>query len=1044
MLISDISVRRPVLAIVASLLIIVFGIVAFTQLPLRELPNVDQPVVTIQTLYRGASADIIDTRITKPIEDQLTGMEGLDLIRSQNRDGRSQITVEFKLTRNIEDAANDVRNAVARAQRQLPDDVDPPIVSKADADADPVMWLSLTSTTLNRLELSDYADRILLDRFSNLDGVAQATLLGGWVPSMRIWINPEALAARGLTIKDVNDALERENVDLPAGYVESSQRDYTVRVDRNYSTPEQFARLPIGRAQTGEDVRLGEVAKIERAPDERRRVVRSNGVDMVSINISRQSNANALDLAKAVRATVKELEPTLPQGVHLSIMYDGAVFVDKAVVEVYKTLAEAAILVIIVIYLFLGTMRAAFVPAAVIPVCLIGAFVVLALFGFSINLLTLLALVLSIGLVVDDSIVVLENVQRRVDEGEPRLIAAERGTRQVAFAVIATSLVLVTVFMPLLFVGGYVGKLFVELATTVASVVLISAFCALTLSPMMCSKLLRQVEPGSGNRVVRYVDKMFNKVRDSYTRSLDAALDRKALVVGGFVVTVLMGGLMLRGLPSELLPQEDRGGLFLNFTAPDGTGFDATLKSLEKTDPVFKELRDKGEIDFAVYALPGNNALGVNRFNAGVGRITLTDWDKRHRSAAEIGDDLNKRFAGATGGTFRFRQQGALPNTGGDDVSITLSGTEYDKIYPIAQRVLARAQDSKLFVRPRLDYEPTSPRVLAKIDLERAAAMGISAQTIGETLETLMGSSQLGTYVDRGEEYDVIIQADRAERSTIGDMSGINVRSDTTGQLSPLANFVTFENTAGASTLPRLNRLRAITVGAGLPSGVSIGAGLKQLETIAKEEIGTAPIMIDYQGASKQFKDSSGALLFTFGFALLIVYLTLAAQFESFVHPGVIMLTAPLAVAGGAFGLFLFDGTLNIYSQIGFIILIALAAKNGILIVEFANQLRDEGKSIRDSIREASELRLRPILMTSIATIAGALPLMLGHGAGGESRAAIGIVIVFGVGLATMLTLLVVPVVYDFVARYTKSPETVRREIEEFEAQEEQQRRAAE
>lgn len=1051
MVLSDISVRRPVLAVVASLLIIVFGAVAFTLLPLRELPNVDRPTVTVTTTYRGAAAEIIDTRITKPIEDQLSGMEGLDLIRSQSRDGRSQISIDFKLTRDIEDAANDVRNAVARAQRLLPDDIDPPVVSKSDADSEPVIWLGLTAPGMSRMQLTDYATRLLIDRFSNLTGVANANIIGALTPSMRIWIKPDALAARGLTIADVKAALTRENVDLPAGYVEGKERDYAVRLNRNYKTAEEFARLPIGRAGVQGDVRLGDVARIEEAPDDLRRIVRSNGQEMLGITITRQSNANSLDLARAVRAQVDVVAPTLPAGMELKIMVDNTEFVDAAVKKVYQTLIEAVLLVVLVIYLFLGTARAAFVPAAVIPVCVMGAFGILAMFGFSVNLLTLLALVLSIGLVVDDSIVVLENVQRRVDEGEPKLIAAERGSRQVAFAVIATTLVLVTVFMPLLFVGGYVGKLFVELAVTIAGVMIISAFCALTLTPMMTSKLLRPVTPGGGNIVIRKVEAGLESIRKSYHASLGAALDRKRYVIIGFVGTLILGGVMLRAAPAELLPQEDRGSLFFQYLAPEGTGFSATVRETLKVEDAVKDLREKGDVKTVIVAIPGNNNQGVNAFNQGVGRVVLSGWDERHQSAADIADELNMAMSQSTSGTFRFRQPPALqqPGGGADDVSITLSGAEYADIMPVAQKVLDAIRQSPDFVRPRIDYDPTNPRVIARVDRERAAAVGVSAEEIGSTLETLMGSTQLGTYAAGGEEYDVILQADRAERSTIADMDGIYVRSERTGELSPIANFVTFENTGAASTLPRLNRLRSITIGAGLPANTPIGPALKTMEDAAKEAIGDKPIVIDYQGASKQYKESSGALLFTFGFALLIVYLTLAAQFESFVHPAVIMVTAPLAMAGGAFGLFMFDQTLNIYSQIGFVILIALSAKNGILIVEFANQLRDEGRDVRSAIIEAAQMRLRPILMTSIATMAGAMPLVLGHGAGTESRAAIGIVIVFGVGIATMFTLLVVPAAYDFAARFTKSPETIKREIEAYERQEEvrredEQRRAAE
>ena len=1034
MTLSDLSVRRPVLATVFSLLIIAFGLIAFTSLPLRELPDVDRPIVSVNATYPGASAEVVENQVTRIIEDQLSGIDGIDVINSISRDGRSSINIEFTLDRNLEDATNDVRNAVSRARGQLPADLDEPVIRKADADADAIIWFSLESTTLDRIQLTDYAERYVVDRLAVLNGVANIQIGGGFRPALRIWLDTNALAARGLTVQDVENALRAQNVELPAGYVQSQERDYQVRVSRAFETPEQFERLPLRSGSDPDDVvvRLGDVARVEMAPEDTRRVFRGNGVDQVGLGVVRQSSSNALEVGRVVKEEIERIIPSLPPGTNIVLNYDATLFIERAIQRVGMVLLECTVLVVLVIFLFLGSWRAALIPAAVIPVCLIGAFLVMSIFGFSINLLTLLALVLAIGLVVDDSIIVLENVQRRVDTlGEPPLVAAERGTRQVFFAIVATSAVLVAVFTPLLFVRGYVGALFVELAVVIAGVIVISAFCSLSLSPMMCSKLVKPVK--SSTKLSVFVDKALGAVRASYRASLEAALQAKALVFALFAGVVVTGGFLFTQLSSELTPPEDRGNMIIFAQAPEGAGFEYMSRVMGQVEEILMSYVESGEAQRVMVVVPGFGDQGTNRFSSGIARVLLANWEDRHRSGAEIETELNQRLGEISGATIRARMQSPFQGGGGGDgASIVLLGSTYEQLAVVGNRIIDRMREGDTFQRPRMNYEPTSPRVLVDIDRERAAALGVSVQAVGRTLEATMGQRRVNTITDRGEEYYVFIQAERDERSNIADLSNKYVRSDRTGELVPLSTLVTTRTMGDAAERRRMNRQAAVTISASIAGDAAIGDAIQELERIARTEIGEEPISIDYTGAARQFQQASGAILFAFGFALLIVFLVLAAQFESFVHPFVIMLAVPLAVTGGLFGLFLFNQTLNIYSQIGLIILIALAAKNGILIVEFANQVRDEGRTVREAILEASDLRLRPVLMTSIATIIGVVPLIIGHGAGGESRMTIGVVIFFGLLVATMLTLFVVPAFYDLLARFTKSPDATAKEIESF------------
>ena len=1058
MMLSDVAVRRPVFAAVAAIVLCVIGAAAFFFLPVRELPDVDPPIVSISTSYAGASAEVIESRITEPIEQQIAGIQGVERINSTSRDGRSNVSIEFSLDRDIDAAANDVRDRVSRVVGRLPQQADPPTVAKADTDSQPIMILFLRSSTMDRLSLTDYADRYLIDRLATVPGVAQVQIYGEQRYSMRIWLDPASLAARGLTVSDVESALTSQNVELPAGTLESGQKDYTVRVARTYARAEDFQQLPIGAggsasATQGGQVstlpsgatgaiqgaasyvtRLGDIARVEEAPEEDRRLFRGNGLDQIGLAITRQAQSNDLAISDGVTEMIKEIGPSLPAGAELVVGSDNSVFTSHAIDEVWITIGISLALVALVNFVFLGSLRAAFIPSIVAPICLLATFIVLAPLGFSLNLLTLLALVLAIGLVVDDAIVVTENIQRRLDHGEPPLVAAERGARQVFFAVVATTVVLLSVFAPLLFLPGYVGRLFVELAAAIAAAVAFSAFLALTLSPMLASKILRPA--AGGGWLARRVDRAMEALKNSYRNSLEAMLGRRAAVFGvaGLIVLVAAGaGAMFFALPNELVPDEDRGRVTVRVQGPEGAGFDYTRRIMLGLEPILDEYRQGGEVDSYLISAPG---FGGGSFNSGNAVLTLKDWSERTRSADEIAQELNGKLRGQTDAQVNASVPGAFQRGGGNSnsVEMVVTGSEYEDIYAWLQPVLAASLQNPGFSRPRLNYEPNAPRLLVDVDPEKAAALGVSSQSIGRTLETMFGSRRATTYLRGGQEYDVILQTERANRRNVGDLEALYVETGG-GQLVPLSSVVTTKTSGDTPDRRRLDRQRSISLSADLNPGTTIADATEFLTRVANEQP-QGVVTTQWGGAARDQQEAGGAVAAAFGLALLLVFLVLAAQFESWITPAVIMLTVPLAAAGGLFGLVMAGSSLNIYSQIGLIILIGVAAKNGILIVEFANQLRDQGRSIHEAIVESSTLRLRPIIMTSIATAFGALPLVLWQGAGAGSRQTIGVVIFAGAMFATLLTLFVVPVIYGVLARFTRSPEYTARKIEEWEAQE--------
>jgi multidrug efflux pump len=1027
MFLSDVSVKRPVLATVASLLLVAFGIISFERLPLRQYPDIDPPVVSVETVYPGASASVVETRITKLIEDRISGIEGIAFIESSSQDGQSQVNVEFNTGRDVDAAANDIRDRVSGILDDLPEEADPPEISKVDSNQDVILWLNLAGEDYTVPELTDFAERYLVDRFSILDGVARVRVGGSQSYAMRVWLDRKAMAARGLTTADIESALRSGNVELPAGSIESREVQFTVRLQRAFFDAEDFADLVVKRGEGGYLVRLKDVARVERGTVESRSFFRGNTVPMVGIGIVKQSTANTIQVAELAQAEAERLNPTLPEGLQIRQSYDTSVFIKSAISEVYKTLLIAIGCVIFVILLFLGNVRAMLVPAVTVPVSIVATFSVLFALGFTINLLTLLALVLAIGLVVDDAIVVLENIVRRMKEyDETPLVAAYRGARQVGFAVVATTLVLISVFVPVAFVEGDIGRLFTEFAITMAAAVGFSSFVALTLSPMIASKVLSRGEQAS--LAARAVDGAFSGIRWLYRIALRGALKARYLVLLLFAVAVGGSGWLLTQVPQEYAPREDRGAFFILVNGPEGASYAFTKEYMDEVERRLMPFVENGEFQRLLVRAPRSFG-NAEAFNDGIVIVVLSDWAER-RSAWEIMNEVNANLADLPGvRAFSIMRQG-LGGGLNKPVQFTIGGGTWEQLVDWRDTLLAALEkENPGLVGVDYDYKETQPQVRARINYDLAAELGVTVRSIGTTLQTMFGSRRVTTYLDDGEEYDVILEGERTLQRTPSSLQNVYVRSQTTQKLIPLTNFIELREEAGSRSLARYNRVRAITIEANLADGLSLGQALTHLEKLARDNLPES-VVIDYKGQSLDYKSAGQSILFVFVLGAVIVFLVLAAQFESFVHPFVIMLTVPLAIGGGLAGLWLMGETLNIYSQIGLIMLVGLAAKNGILIVEFANQLRDGGQEFDTALFEAAQVRLRPILMTGITTAAGALPLILSFGAGAETRFVIGTVVIFGVIAATFLTLFVVPVAYSLLARGTSSPEAVARQLE--------------
>lgn len=1024
MKLSETAVRRPVFALVISLLLITFGLIAWQNLPLRQYPETTRPQVTVMTSYSGASAEVVELQITTPIEDQLSGIEGIYTIESRSARGVSRIVISFNEQRNLDNAANDVREAVARVMRTLPDDADTPLVMKRNATGEAILYIVLGSTRMTSVELTDYARRTLQERLSLVNGVSNVSLLGAQDYVMRVELNPAAMNARQISANDIINALQQENLELRGGQLEGVQRTLQIQISRDYNTLKEFNSLVL-KIDGRQSIRLGDVADIYTGARNTDQIFRSNGRNVIGLGIEPISTANPLDVIADIKQALDEFRPFLPDGADLDTTFDASIFIQSAIDEVYFTLGLSMLLVVLVIYIFLGTPRATLIPAITVPVSLIATFIAIALFGFSVNLMTLLALVLAIGLVVDDAIVVLENIHRHLDEGKPPLLAAWTGIREVGFAVIATTTVLIATFVPIIFLEGTVGQFFREYALTLAGAVAFSSLIALTLTPVLCSKMLHAHNQSERQR---WMHRLLHWLEKHYHRLLQNGLKHRWLALVFLAAAIMTTAWGFHQLPRAYAPPEDQGSIFIMVRGQEGSSAARMKDSMMQVEQRLLPLLEGPNLNNITLQAPGWSTQGDN---SGFLILNMKPWDERSASVFTLLKEIRKLVADVPDVVIFPRIRSPLGGSNsGAPVSFVLGGSSYEEVTEWAEQLIKLAETNPGLQDLETDFNETQPQLHAHIDRQRAAQLGVSAQSLGEVLEVMLSGRAITRFEERGREYDVWVIGQPASLKEMDDLGKLLIRSDHSNELIRLDNIVSFEETGNASRLPHYNRNRAITLSASLAEGYSLGEALDYLDELAAEHL-PSYALIDYSDESLDYRNSSAAIEIIFVMALVIVYLVLAAQFESFIHPLVVLLTVPLGLAGSMLGLWWSGETINIYTQLAMIMLIGLSAKNGILIVEFANQLRDQGLDFNAAILEASRRRLRPILMTATTTLIGTLPLLLATGAGSESRQAIGLVVFSGVAAATLLTLLVVPLTYNLLARNTRSPDSVARMLED-------------
>jgi len=1008
MILSDICVRRPVFATVLNLLLVLLGVIAFERLTVREYPNIDPPIVSVSTAYRGASAEIVETQVTKILEEALAGIEGIDVMTSVSRAENSFITVRFNIERDIDVATNDVRDKLGRFRSRLPEEVDDPVVRKAEADAQGTIYLAFSSSQHGQLEISEYANRFIKDQIQSLPGVAQINIFGERKYAMRIWLDPTRLAAYNITVQDVEEALRRQNVEIPSGRIESAQREFNVRSRTDLQTSEQF-NATILREDAGYLVRLRDVGRAEIGPADERRSARFRGKEAINLAIVKQATANPLEVSQSIRAVLPQIQANLPEGMTVDIAYDRAAFIQESIDRVYTTIGEAVLLVVIIIFVMLRSFRATLIPIMTIPVSLIGAFALMYALGFTINSLTLLALVLAIGLVVDDSIVMMENIFRHVERGEPPVRAAILGSREIGFAVIAMTMTLAAVFIPVGFISGNTGRLFTEFAWALAGAVLVSGFVALTLSPMMCSKLLKPHAGHAGHGDAQHGDTQHaSRLQRIYGRILHACLEARLVVVTAGLIVAGLSAILFGILKSELAPVEDRGTIIVSGSGPDGATLAYTDTYARQVEGI---LANVPEIERYMIVVGAPTVSGFISFSR------LIDWEERDRKQQAIVDDLRGKLEQVPG----VRAFPINPATFGQRASarpvqfVIKTTASYDELGEMVDRLMAEARKNPGITNLDTDLSLNQPQFEVFIDRDKAGDLGVDVSVVGRTLETMLGGRQVTRFKRGGDQYDVIVSLADVDRRNPDDLARLYVKNRS-GEMIPLSTVATIRETVAPVELNHFSQLRAAWIIANLAPDYSLGEALGFLEETARRIL-PANATYDFDGESREFQQSSRSLYITFALALLFIYLVLAAQFESFVDPLVIMLTVPLSITGALGALYLAGGTLNIYSQIGLVTLIGLITKHGILIVNFANQLRDEGKAMREAVVEAAVIRLRPILMTTAAMVLGSLPLAISTGAGAESRTQIGLVVVGGLLIGTFFTLFVIPVAYSLISR---------------------------
>lgn len=1005
MILSEISIKRPVLATVMSLLVLLIGAVSYDRLTIREYPKIDVPVVTVETNYPGASASIIETQVTQIIEDSLSGIEGIDFISSISRSGQSQITVTFTLDRDPDDAASDVRDRVGRVRGALPDDVDEPITAKTEADAQPIFWLALSSDRHSMMEISDIADRMVKDPLQTVNGVASVMMFGDRRYAMRIWLDPARMAAYEIIPQDIESALSSQNIEIPAGRIESDQREFSVLSRTDINSVSQFENIII-RNDSGYPVRIKDVARVEIAPEDERKKSRYKGEPAVALGVVKQSTSNPLDVSEGIQARLPQIEAALPEGVKVQLAYDSSIFIAESIKSVFTTIFAASALVILVIFFFLRNLRATLIPVITIPLSLIGVFALMLGMGFSINTLTLLAMVLAIGLVVDDAIVMLENIYRHVEDGLSPIQAAFKGSKEIGFAVIATTLTLVAVFVPIAFSEGRTGKLFTEFALTLAGAVVVSTFIALSLSPMMSSRLLRHETKHSA--MFNLIEGWLHSLTTGYQTVLKKVLKSRLLAIAIMLISLAGSGFFFTQLPQELAPIEDRGDILAMSVAPDGASVDYVDRYARQVEGMIGQVPE-GDRYFTIVGFPTDtNSMTF---------LGLKRWEDRERKQQAIAQQLTPQLFGGVTGTMSFAMN--PPSLGQGFISrpvefIIKSNTDYAELKGIADQLMGRILQNPGFIQPDIDLKLNKPELTIDVNRDKASEMGLDISLIGRSIETFMASRQVTRFKQDGEQYDVILQVEPGQRRDPSDLSTVYLRTDD-NQMVQLSSVVEVNESVAPKELNHFDKMKSVTFQAILAPGYSVGEALDFIE-LQMAEI-SPETLYDFGGQSREFKSSSNSLMFTALLAGVFTFLVLAAQFESFRNPLIIMLSVPPALFGGLLALYFSGGSLSIYSQIGLITLIGLVTKHGILIVEFANQLQDQGRELHEAIVEAATLRLRPILMTTGATVLGAIPLAIAFGAGAESRQQLGWVIVGGMSFGTVLTLFVIPTVYSYLGK---------------------------